>query len=170
MMKLKALGAVVALLAVSVVFAQMAVTRVIARGYALNSNEQRLDFNFSSARMQSGSNTRYLGQGSFRWRDGSTLHSVSLRRVNSMTVTTDDDGNKTIEMSGVAELVRGGSLFGPRSQRTTGAFTLQIVDLSEGDDTIEFSFSAGAGLNVINLNYSGTVQGGSQLNIWTNTL
>jgi len=169
-MNLKALGAVVALLAVSVVFAQTIVTRVIARGYAISTNNERLDFNFSAARMQSGSSTRYLGSGSFRWRSGSTLHSASIRRINSMTVTAE--GDTVIQMSGTAELRRGSSLLGGRTQSNVGAFTLQVVDRADENepDTIEFTFSAGAGLNAVNINYSGTVQDGSQLTIRSNSL
>lgn len=168
-MRFKVLGAVVALLAVSVVFAQMVVTRVTARGYATNSSSQRLDFQFSSARMQSGSNTRYLGNGSFRWRSGSNVYQVTIRRVSTMLAL--NEGDRVVEMSGTAELRQGSNFLGGRTQRNVGAFTLRLVDRADDDedDTVEFSFSAGAGLNAVNIYYTGTVQDGSQLNIVENT-
>lgn len=161
-MRFKALGAVAALILVSTAFAAIVFTRVQARGYATDWLNRRLDFQLSLIRRTQGSNHRYFGNGSFAWRSNGVGNSVRIHRVTSLSV--EDTGDAVVvSASGTGVLGQFG--FPPvgsrRGNPQIGDFTLTIVDNDEGDDTIEFSFQRGTGVNAFTYAFSGIVQAGT---------
>lgn len=168
-MRFRALGAVAALILVSTAFATIVFTRVQARGYATGSLNRRLDFQLNLIHRTNGANHRYFGNGSFAWRANNVGNSVRIHRVESLTLTEEDDA-VVITITGQGVLGQFG--FPPPSGRRgapqIGDFTVTIVDNGEGSDTIEFSFQFGTGINAFTYHFSGTVQAGTlNWNQWT---
>ncbi len=168
-MKLKALGAVVALLAVCVASAQVSSTRVITRGLATGENGSRVFFNATFAEIQQGSNIRYLGFASFRWSDNNLAYNLNMRRLTSLSIDSSDPDFTIIEATGLAELTRGGMWFNSRTPRTLGVVSIRIVKRNtpneENPDILEFSFVPTSGEQY---HFSGTSQSGFQFFSLTN--
>jgi len=161
-MRFKVLGAVAALILVSTAFATVTFLRVQARGYATDPENRRLDFQLSVLKCSQDTNHRYLGFGSFAWSENGRRQAMRIHRIESLEV--DDSGDAVvIEVSGTG--LQGQFGFPPfggrRGASELGEFTLTIVDNAEGDDTIEFAFRRGSGINAYTYTFSGTVRAGS---------
>jgi len=161
-MRFKALGAVAALILVSTAFATVTFLRVQARGYATDANNRRLDFQLSVLKRSQEDNHRYLGSGSFAWSEHRRGQAMRIHRIESLEV---NDGEDAVVITASGKGVLGQFGFPPfggrRSAPQLGDFTLTIVDNAEGDDTIEFSFQRGTGINAYTYSFSGTVQAGN---------
>ena len=160
-MRFKALGAVAALILVSTAFATVTFLRVQARGYATDANNRRLDFQLSVLKRSQGTNHCYFGHGSFAWSENGHRQAMRIHRIESLEV--DDSGDAVvITASGTGFLGQFGfpPAGGRRGAPEIGDFTLTIVDNAEGDDTIQFSFQRGTGLNAYTYNFSGVIRGG----------
>ncbi|MCX7924786.1 MAG: hypothetical protein N2554_03125 [Fimbriimonadales bacterium] len=167
-MRLKALGAVAALILGSVAFAAVIATRVQARGYATNASNHRLDFQFNGLHMDNNGNHRYVGQGSFAWSANGRTQSMRIRSISSISVEESEEA-RVITISGTGQLGRWGFASGrPSNNLIQGDFNVTFTDNNEGSDTVQFSFSSGSGLNAFHYNFSGQVQSGT-LNVqqWT---
>jgi opacity protein-like surface antigen len=167
-MRLKALGAVAALILVSVACAAVVATRVVARGYATNASNHRLDFQFSGLHINNNDNHRYIGQGNFAWSASGRTQSMRVRSINSISIEENEDA-RIITISGVGQLGRGGFASSrPNNNLIQGNFSVTFTDNMEGSDSVQFSFSSGSGLNGFQYNFSGQVQSGT-LNVqqWT---
>ncbi|MCX7992639.1 MAG: hypothetical protein N2651_03105 [Fimbriimonadales bacterium] len=167
-MRFKALGAVAALILVSAAFAAVIATRVQAQGYATNETNHRLDFQLSGLHVNNNGNHRYIGQGSFAWSANGRTQAVRIRTISSISVDESDDA-RVITVSGTGQLGRWG--FAPSRHSNNlvqGNFTATFTDRFEGNDTVQFWFSSGSGLNAFQYNFSGAVQSGA-LNVqqWT---
>ena len=160
-MRFKALGVVAALILVSTAFATITFLRVQARGYATDSNNRRLDFQLSVLKRSQGTNHRYLGFGSFAWSENGRGRAMRIHRIESLEVNAGE-GSVVITASGKGVLGQFGfpPIGGRRGAPEIGDFTLTIVDNAEGDDTIQFSFQRGTGLNAYTYNFSGVIRGG----------
>ena len=160
-MRFKALGAVAALILVSTAFATITFLRVQARGHATDPENQRLDFQLSVLKRSQGTNHRYLGFGSFAWSENGRGRAMRIHRIESLEVDAGED-SVVITASGKGVLGQFGfpPLGGRRGAPEIGDFTLTIVDNAEGDDTIQFSFQRGTGLNAYTYNFSGVIRGG----------
>ena len=160
-MRFKALGAVAALILVSTAFATITFLRVHARGYATDASNRRLDFQLGVLKRSQGTNHRYLGFGSFAWSENGRTQAMRIHRIESLEV--DDSGDAVvITASGKGVLGQFGfpPIGGRRGAPELGDFTLTIVDNEEGNDTIEFSFQRGTGVNAYNYNFSGVIREG----------
>ncbi|OYT75614.1 MAG: hypothetical protein CFK49_02265 [Armatimonadetes bacterium JP3_11] len=160
-MRLKALGAGAALILVSVACAAVIATRVVARGYATNDSNHRLDFQFSGLHINNNDNHRFIGQGSFAWSVNGRVQSMRVRSINSISVE-DIGGARVVTISGTGQLGRWG--FTPsrfNNNLVQGEFSVTFTDNSEGSDTVQFSFSSGPGMNSVQYNFSGQVQSGT---------
>lgn len=167
-MRLKALGAVAALILVSVACAAVVATRVVARGYATNDSNHRLDFQFSGLHLNNNGNHRFIGQGSFAWSVNSRVQAMRVRSISSITVE-EADGARIITITGVGQLGRWG--FTPsrfNNNLIQGEFSVTFTDNPEDSDTVQFFFSSGSGVNSFQYHFSGQVQSGT-LNVqqWT---
>jgi hypothetical protein len=160
-MRFKALGAAAALILVSTAFATITFLRVQARGHATDPENQRLDFQLSVLKRSQGDNHRYLGNGSFAWSEHRRGRAMRIHRIESLEVDAGED-SVVITASGKGVLGQFGfpPLGGRRGAPEIGDFTLTIVDNAEGDDTIQFSFQRGTGLNAYTYNFSGVIRGG----------
>jgi hypothetical protein len=160
-MRFKALGAAAALILVSTAFATITFLRVQARGHATDPENQRLDFQLSVLKRSQGDNHRYLGSGSFAWSEYRRGRAMRIHRIESLEVDAGED-SVVITASGKGVLGQFGfpPVGGRRSAPEIGNFTLTIVDNAEGDDTIEFSFQRGTGLNAYTYDFSGVIRGG----------
>ncbi|GIV06201.1 MAG: hypothetical protein KatS3mg016_1776 [Fimbriimonadales bacterium] len=168
-MRLKALGAVAALILVSVACASVVATRVVARGSATNDSNHRLEFQFSGLHINHNDNHRYLGQGSFAWSVNGRVQAMRIRSISSITVEETATA-RIVTITGIGQLGRWG--FTPsrfNNNLVQGDFSVTFTDNFEGSDTVQFSFSSGPGLNSVQYNFSGQVQSGSMLNAqqWT---
>lgn len=164
-MRLKALSAVAALILVSVAWAAVVVTRVIASGSAVNASNHRLQFQFNGLHIDNSSNHRYIGHGSFAWSVSGRVQSMRVRSVNSISV--EETGNaRIVTITGTGQLGRWGftsSRF--NSNLVQGEFSMTFTDNVEGSDTVRFYFSTGSGLNSFRYSFFGEVQSGSTLNV-----
>jgi hypothetical protein len=160
-MRFKALGAVAALILVSTAFATVTFLRVQARGYATDPENRRLDFQLSVLKRSHGDNHRYLGNGSFAWSEQRRGRAMRIHRIESLEVNAGE-GSVVITASGKGVLGQFGfpPIGGRRGAPELGDFTLTIVDNEEGNDTIEFSFQRGTGVNAYNYNFSGVIREG----------
>ena len=168
-MRLKALGAVAALILVSVACASVVATRVIARGSATNDSNHRLQFQFAGLHINNSGNHRYIGQGSFAWSVNGRVQAMRIRSISSISVEETVDA-RIVTITGIGQLGRWG--FAPsrfNNNLVQGEFSVTFTDNFEGSDTVQFSFSSGPGLNSVQYNFSGQVQSGSTLNVqqWT---
>ncbi len=167
-MRLKALGAVAALTLTAIAFASVVVTRIQTRGYALDSSNTRFDFQLNAMRRQQGSANRYFGLGSFAWTSNGRTQGMRIRSISSITVDEDSE-SRVVRVEGKGQLGRWG--FTPErfnGNLTVGDFIVTFTDNFEGDDTVSFSFTSGAGVNGTHYSFSGNVQSGV-LNVsqWT---
>jgi hypothetical protein len=160
-MRFKALGAAAALILVSTAFATVTFLRVQARGYAIDPENRRLDFQLSVLKRSQGDNHRYLGNGSFAWSEQRRGRAMRIHRIESVDVNAGE-GSVVITASGKGVLGQFGfpPIGGRRGAPELGDFTLTIVDNEEGNDTIEFSFQRGTGVNAYNYNFSGVIREG----------
>jgi hypothetical protein len=160
-MRFKALGAAAALILVSTAFATITFLRVQARGYATDPENRRLDFHLNILKRSQGDNHRYLGSGSFAWNEQRRGRAMRIHRIESFEVNAGEDA-VVITASGKGVLGQFGfpPLGGRRGAPEIGDFTLTIVDNEEGNDSIEFSFQRGTGMNAYTYNFAGNLQEG----------
>jgi hypothetical protein len=153
---------VAALILVSTAFATITFLRVHARGYATDASNRRLDFQLNLAKRSQGTNHRYLGFGSFAWSENGRRQAMRIHCIESLEVDNSGDA-VVITASGKGVLGQFGfpPFGGRRGAPQLGDFTLTIVDNAEGDDTIEFAFQRGSGVNAYTYSFSGNVQAGS---------
>jgi len=87
---------------------------------------------------------------------------MRIHRIESLEVNDSGDA-VVITASGTGFLGQFGfpTAGGRRGAPQLGEFTLTVVDNAEGDDTIEFAFQRGSGVNAYTYSFSGTVQAGS---------
>jgi len=143
-------------------FATITFLRVQARGYATDASNRRLDFQLGVLKRSQGTSHRYLGFGSFAWRENGRRQAMRTHRIESLEVD-NSGGAVVITASGTGFLGQFGfpPASGRRGASELGEFTLTIVDNAQGADTIEFAFQRGSGVNAYTYSFSGTVQAGS---------
>ncbi|MFN3690650.1 MAG: hypothetical protein ACK4UU_06975, partial [Fimbriimonadales bacterium] len=153
-MRHKGLGVVAALTLASVACAAVIVTRIHARGSAANEQNHQLNFQLSVLHIDNAGNERSVGQGSFAWSVNGRTQAMRIRTINSVSVEETAEA-RIVTVSGVGQLGRWG--FMPsryRNNLVRGDFSATFVDRYEGDDTVQFSFSSGSGLNAYHYHFS----------------
>ena len=168
-MRHKVLGAVVTLILASAAFAAVTVTHIRAHGSAADHSNHQFNFQLSVLHIDNAGNHRYLGQGGFAWSANGRTQAMRIRTINSVSVEENAEA-RIVTVSGTGQLGRWG--FMPNRHNNNliqGHFSVTFTDRFEGEDTVQFSFTSGSGLNAFHYNFSGQIQSGV-LNVQQRTL